>query len=243
MVADRWLQAQRAEKDFWHEVLTKSYHGIDVIRSERLKSFYLWELVIEYGFDLAYFDGKTVVEVGCGPYGFVSVIKTKIKVGLDPLMDYFKREYRPSTKEASYMKSMGESLPLSDMCADIVFCRNVLNHVSDPTKVVKEMNRILKPAGSLVFQMDTYDFFTTYMKKRREMKRLTYDVHHPHSFTTKGILKLMKSYGFEIIRGTEKYPLKSRQYIESENPLKKIIKMTLPFQIGTRDVKIVFEKK
>lgn len=44
-------------------------------------------------------------------------------------------------------------IPLADASVDGVICRSVLEHVEDPRTAIREMNRILKPGGSLFLQV------------------------------------------------------------------------------------------
>ncbi len=44
----------------------------------------------------------------------------------------------------------GEGIPFSENTFDIVFCTQVLGYVSDPSKVINEMHRVLLPGGVLI---------------------------------------------------------------------------------------------
>jgi SAM-dependent methyltransferase len=42
-------------------------------------------------------------------------------------------------------------IPLPDACVDVVMCRSVFEHLTDPEPVYREFARILKPGGRIVF--------------------------------------------------------------------------------------------
>lgn len=44
----------------------------------------------------------------------------------------------------------GEQIPFRENTFDIVFCTQVLGYVSDPSKVITEMHRVLRPGGVLI---------------------------------------------------------------------------------------------
>lgn len=42
------------------------------------------------------------------------------------------------------------SIPVEDSCFDVVLCTEVLEHVPEPIRAIKEISRILKPGGTLL---------------------------------------------------------------------------------------------
>ena len=46
-----------------------------------------------------------------------------------------------------------ESIPLSDESLDLVICQEVLEHIQEPWKAMKEITRVLKPEGRLYLQV------------------------------------------------------------------------------------------
>ena len=45
------------------------------------------------------------------------------------------------------------NLPFKDNSFDVVFCNHVLEHISDDTKAMKELYRVMKPKGWGIFQV------------------------------------------------------------------------------------------
>jgi 2-polyprenyl-6-hydroxyphenyl methylase / 3-demethylubiquinone-9 3-methyltransferase len=102
--------------------------------------------------------GKQALEVGCGG-GLVceEIARLGFHVtGIDPSersLETAIAHARASGLEIRYERAAGESLPYRDGAFDAVFCFDVLEHVRDLPRVVREIARVLKPGG--VFCYDT----------------------------------------------------------------------------------------
>jgi len=80
-----------------------------------------------------------LVDIGCGnkPYlRYFSLIDEYIGVDID-------------NNEADIVAN-AESLPIKSNSIDIVLCNQLIEHVSEPTKIIVEINRILKEEGILI---------------------------------------------------------------------------------------------
>ena len=53
-----------------------------------------------------------------------------------------------------YLSLGAENLPLLDDFADLVICRNALDHMPDPAVAVKEIWRVLNQDGALFISVD-----------------------------------------------------------------------------------------
>lgn len=87
--------------------------------------------------------GKTnleILDIGCGskPYSPFFKGKTKRYVGVDLI----------SNKYVNCIAS-AENLPFSSESFDVVISTQMLEHVKDPTKVLKEIYRVLKKEGTV----------------------------------------------------------------------------------------------
>jgi SAM-dependent methyltransferase len=151
---------------FLHEVGWFLYHSTyvfpgDSYRGERLeRSGELLAEVLEHCVeDSAWLEGKTVVSVGAGCTGDLAAWPAAVKVALDPLMYAYQQlgmlvEDAPGTASTLYLSLAGEDLPLLDGCADVVLCRNALDHMPDPEAGLAEMERILRDGGLLFLSVD-----------------------------------------------------------------------------------------
>jgi ubiquinone/menaquinone biosynthesis C-methylase UbiE len=98
-------------------------------------------------------DGKVVVDVGCGPGNLFATIggSPKVLIGIDispgTLKMATKQGYTPLLADAHH-------IPLSDGCADLVVANATIHHCDDMARVLTESARLVKPGGLLVTDKD-----------------------------------------------------------------------------------------
>jgi ubiquinone/menaquinone biosynthesis C-methylase UbiE len=142
--------------------------GVDVEKTVRdllnpRKALYQAEILQRY----AQLERKKVLEVGSG-WGINHIVWVK-KFGIDgygvePDSPGFDSSFRVSRELAALnglnperiLDAAGESLPFEDKAFDIVYSTNVLEHVTDPARVLDEGLRVLKPGGVLQFVYPNY---------------------------------------------------------------------------------------
>ena len=103
-------------------------------------------------------SGETVLDIGCGA-GFDSLIAARqvgeagrvISVDMTPAM---LNKAAAGAAEAAitnieFRQGMAESLPVSDHSINVVISNGVINLCPDKTAVLREVNRVLKPAGRI----------------------------------------------------------------------------------------------
>lgn len=138
---------QYAEVDFW-----RGFHGSlghEAFVRVRMKDFD----------DKTRFFPGIHEEVGVGldlACGLISIFEFSDRkvVAVDALLD----EYRAilpleGTLDVRYQKEDGENLSFADETFDWVFCCNAIDHTPNPSKMVSEIRRVLKPGGRLYFEV------------------------------------------------------------------------------------------
>lgn len=141
---------------------------------------YLTMLMVESSLQqCAGFVKGVTLDVGCGrkPYEKTFFAGAEKYVGLDYLTD----------RSTPDVVGSATAIPLGDAGFDTVVCTEVLEHIPDPLKALREMHRVLKPGGHLVLSTPMYwprhevpyDFF-----------RYPYD----------GLLHLVQESGFELVQ-------------------------------------------
>ncbi len=103
-------------------------------------------------------EDKTVVSIGCGCSGDLATFPSRVKIAIDPLLHVYQRLGLLLSDEVGsptvYLSIGGEELPgLSDY-ADLVICRNALDHMHNPAGALKEIRRILNNARALFLSVD-----------------------------------------------------------------------------------------
>lgn len=147
----RWERFQiEHELDFWEN--NQKYDSLDGFSSFREKYFNRNKNKFQnIRLD---FPDKTVIDIGCGPDGgFLPFIKAKFKIGLDPLVKEYAKNYKIDP-DTLMIVSMAEEIPLLSGSVDACYCINALDHMMRPHKVLEEIYRILKPGAYFAFSVD-----------------------------------------------------------------------------------------
>jgi len=98
-----------------------------------------------------------VFELGCGGginLPFYDAGKVASYAGIDPhekLLDKSQEAARVRGWPADIRQGVGEDIPFPDRFFDTVVCTFTLCSVSDPSAVLSEMRRILRPDGRILF--------------------------------------------------------------------------------------------
>jgi len=103
--------------------------------------------------DASYFDGKVVVDFGCGPRGSLAWMgNADLRVGVDVLMDRYVDSFFNCMKdhETVYVKSTEKVIPLPSNFADVVMTINSIDHVNNLETMCNELIRVLKPGGTFL---------------------------------------------------------------------------------------------
>lgn len=102
----------------------------------------------------------SALEVGCGGGILTEEIAQMgfITTGIDPSeqsLTSAKKHAKDNNLKINYELGTGENLPFQNNSFDVVFCCDVLEHVSDLPKVISEISRVLKREG--IFIYDTFN--------------------------------------------------------------------------------------
>jgi len=116
------------------------------------------EVLTFLGREPDWLSDKTVVSIGCGCTGDLATFPAAIKIALDPLLYAYQKLGLLIADRAGgrtvYLALGAENLPLLDGFADLVICRNALDHMPDPAVALAEIRRILKDDGSFFASVD-----------------------------------------------------------------------------------------
>jgi 2-polyprenyl-6-hydroxyphenyl methylase/3-demethylubiquinone-9 3-methyltransferase len=99
---------------------------------------------------------KLILDVGCGG-GLMTEEMARMGcrvTGIEPSLPSLETARKRAGEvglDIEYKHARGESLPFADASFHIVYCCDVLEHVSDLDAVIRESARVLKPGGVYIF--------------------------------------------------------------------------------------------
>ena len=112
------------------------------------------------------FDGQAVLDYGCGPghdlVGFSEYSSCKYLAGVEvspsSLSEAKKRlQLHRADVELFLLEDKSEVLPFGDASFDHIHSSGVLHHTPDPSKVLAELTRVLKPGGTMNIMVYNYE--------------------------------------------------------------------------------------
>ena len=189
-VTNRWEKAQSAEKRSYNEHEEEARHSLKEFKQYLSDNFQI---------DFELFRDKRVLEIGCGTGLIHHINMPCFRVGIDPLSSYLRSRLSYST--AHLITGIGEKLPFKNESFDIVLCLNILDHTSNPEEVLKEIKKVLKDEGLLIFHLNTFQLPRTLLSKLSLI-----DSPHPHHFSSKEIISVIENFGFKIRQIKETKP-------------------------------------
>jgi SAM-dependent methyltransferase len=143
----------------YHEKYGRDKFGGSYDAERRAYSRMLLEEVANYlAQEPTWLEDKTVVSIGCGCSGDLVTFPSRVKIAIDPLLYVYDQLGLLMPDEVGsptlYLSIGAEELPLLSDYADLVICRNALDHMHNPAGALKEMGRILNNDGALFVSVD-----------------------------------------------------------------------------------------
>ncbi len=144
-------------------------------------------------------EGKWVLDVGCGSG---TIVKRLLKdgknvIGLDigkQFLSFCQSAYR----NAAFCGGDAQNLPFADNCFDTIVCSEVIEHLNNPEKSLKEFERVLRPNGELVITTPNISVRWAFLEAiRTRIRRKMLETNH-NCFTKKRLRFLLDSVGFSI---------------------------------------------
>lgn len=191
--------AQSYEKEYWKQIADKIASDVG-----NQLTWYDWKAsefekkVANVRTDFNTKDCR-ILEVGSGPIGIVSYLRWGERYAIDPLSDFYKEN--PSlvalrNESVNYITGKGEEIPFPDGHFSIVIIDNVLDHVSVPGAVLREVRRVLADNGLLYIELNIRTFWGYLIHSA--LSRLSIDKGHPYSFTSSKIRHFLEDHQFTI---------------------------------------------
>ncbi|MET3010391.1 class I SAM-dependent methyltransferase [Stenotrophomonas koreensis] len=122
------------------------------IARERKAMAILRTIAIKSGKD---FSGGTWIDIGCGSGGIAKAIAPHVQkiIAIDPTPWPCWEASSQEQNNLSFLSAEfdGDQLPLAEGMADIVICNQVYEHTMAPAKLIRNIERVLKPSGICYF--------------------------------------------------------------------------------------------
>jgi SAM-dependent methyltransferase len=203
---ERWQDAQQAERGFWS---TKGF-GLTAFRGAVAGSM---QTAAWAAPNLEAPPGDWL-EVGVGPLGvgcthFMECegeLHTLDPIGVTPADEWQLPEpcralIRTCQETTNNHVGQGEQLDFPDESFTLVALENMLDHVEDPSVVLREARRVLVPGGTLVVAIDTFSALAEarfrLLTRRRQRETILVRA-HPHRFSSGDVVKLVVGAGFRV---------------------------------------------
>ena len=116
-------------------------------------------------------------------------------LGVEPRS--FAARFTRETHGIETINSILEDAGVPDESVDVVLLNHVIEHVDDPLRTFREINRVLKPSGHFVIETPRYDTLMFKLLGRRE--RSINCEGHIYFFTTQTLRKLYEHAGFRLV--------------------------------------------
>ncbi len=147
-----------------HPFNTQAAGGMTYARWQYEKGEQTIKFYLQFTDTDAMFKDKMVLDVGCGAGGkslYYLTKGAKQVVGID-VVEKYKQESENLAKELSlqgftfYVQDAANT-DFKDDFFDTIIMNDAMEHVADPTAVLREMKRILKPGGRLYVNFPPYN--------------------------------------------------------------------------------------
>lgn len=144
----------KKQKEFF-EVL---YWRIQKIKEGKLTNHHYEYFFTKYfGFSSADYNGKRVLDIGCGPRGSLEWARgAELRIGLDTLADKY-TSLEGKNHSMQYVNAAAESIPFDSNYFDVISSFNSLDHVDDLSLSIQEIKRVLKPRGYFLLITDIHE--------------------------------------------------------------------------------------
>ena len=143
---------------------------------------------------------KTVLDIGAGYLPISSGVKTKKTIRLDGV-----KKYKPDVRY-----DINKGLPLKEDSVDIIIAGEIIEHIYNPIKFVRECNRVLKKGGFFIISTPNIcslkNRFKVFMGQLPEYcaepsEEESFE-RHIIDFNFPKLIKILKENGFRIIKKT-----------------------------------------
>ena len=154
-------------------------------------------------------EDHVVVDVGCGSGNLTlhSAEKCKLAIGLDPSESavQFCNSINSNSRSV-FIPAAGDALPFRSESVDVVLFVEVIEHLSEPIKIISEISRILKKGGLAFVTTPNYAFPSLWppvewlADQSRMVAKMGDGEQHVQKFSPRSLAGMFQKAGFETVR-------------------------------------------
>jgi SAM-dependent methyltransferase len=138
--------------------------------------------------ELAGRNDLEILEIGCGAGGMLGPLSRYGKVtGIDVAHDYMR--YCRQRGYTRVVAGSGYELPFPDRSFDLVALFDVIEHIPDDRRVLREAHRVLRPGGRVFVSVPAYQFLFS------QNDRVA---HHLRRYTSRSLRAALEAAGLQI---------------------------------------------
>lgn len=152
---------------------------LKTIRERRLFSPVVYGLARRLTPLIEEYAGGKFLDIGCGDMPFRPVIEPKVA-------EYHTLDIEKRTEGVMFMGDIQDMSVIQNGAYDTAFSSEVLEHVPDPGRALREVCRVLKPGGTFIFSVP-------------HLSRLHEEPRDYYRYTHYGLRYLLENNGFECI--------------------------------------------
>lgn len=191
----RWRFAQQMEREFWLNLDEAEFQAQEA--GYRCLAGQLASYARTYCGER---DDIRVLQIGCAVEDAVMFFPYGKRYAIDPLADFYIRHFERARNSAvTYFTARGEAVPFTTDVFDLVICANVLDHVFEPQKLLREAGRTLRTGGLFFLSVDVYSADIRMRRVEQEAAGEVVDPCHPHTFTHEILQTLVETTGFQVL--------------------------------------------
>ena len=173
---------------------------------------------------------STIVDLGCGVGDILCCIKDRyFKLGLDFSLNSL-HLVRHINRRLHLINASLYNLPLTDCSVDAAICLEVLEHLEEDDKALKEILRIIKEGGYLIISVPSHYYFKDYLRL----------IGHYRHYSREDLIKHLSKYQFKLVGYFNHYPRFNRLYLYLYWFL---VVINLILRVILQDTKTIYERR
>jgi SAM-dependent methyltransferase len=192
-----WSLAQERERHYY-ETRAAAHDDKEQVYAEFHAPF--WKGILGRLRELQFRDDGCYVDVGCGPNPIVAFVDKGTRIGVDPLMPFYRENFVLPRDFQPFEGTIEQLAPIADGQADIIFSMNNIDHIANLPIAVATLRRKLKEDGYLVISVNVVGNPLTAAAARMANVYRVLDPTHTYHFHSPAEVARHLDQHFELIR-------------------------------------------